>query len=241
MAGLDEELDSVDSLLTICVNFCVNNLEATLADKDAVGFWHLKPDVTLPVNVCENLLKAFVVNDFEINDGVLNIFSDTERTRLCRARVKDSLITDEGVAALTRHNLVELDLSNCPFITSDVVSTIDENCRSLRALYVNDWSDFIRHFHRDHHVFRNVDLRILIARNLSARHCPIALVERYAQCLIQSFSDLHVLDVSSASVNVADWPYLQTLKCLTSLILYDCTIVDMEEAVNSLIEIKSLR
>ncbi|CAH1786643.1 unnamed protein product [Owenia fusiformis] len=122
-------INQPDSLWDISLLYCVRNLQtfcvqelAVTNNDQTVYNWKLREGLTLPLEVCESLLTAFLANhyrepdepdyyDYKLN-SFLHIFQDTLRTRLKRVNLSRMQVVDTALEWILSHKLTELDISD---------------------------------------------------------------------------------------------------------------------------------
>ncbi|XP_020821129.1 protein zer-1 homolog isoform X1 [Phascolarctos cinereus] len=121
--------DSPESLMALCTDFCLRNLEGTLGyllDNETL---RLHPDVFLPSEICDRLVNEYVelVNadcNFEPHESFFSLFSDPRSTRLTRIHLREDLVQDQDLEAIRKQDLVELYLTNCEKLTAKSLQTL---------------------------------------------------------------------------------------------------------------------
>lgn len=138
------EENAPEPLLDLSGKYVIRNPESFCVLNHENGMWSLRPGVALPTEICEKLLNLWQDSDPELlNDKFLNIFSDIQCTRLKRVTLRSSSVTDAGIKSLLTHNLVELDISNCKYLTKRTLECINENCDSLNTLVIGKTKDIL--------------------------------------------------------------------------------------------------
>ncbi|XP_007475163.1 protein zer-1 homolog isoform X3 [Monodelphis domestica] len=131
--------DSPESLMTLCTDFCLRNLEGTLGyllDNETL---RLHPDVFLPSEICDRLVNEYVelVNadcNFEPHESFFSLFSDPRSTRLTRIHLREDLVQDQDLEAIRKQDLVELYLTNCEKLTAKSLQTLGSFSPTLVSL-----------------------------------------------------------------------------------------------------------
>ncbi|OWK10606.1 ZER1 [Cervus elaphus hippelaphus] len=105
--------DTPESLMALCTDFCLRNLDGTLGyllDKETL---RLHPDIFLPSEICDRL-----VND----------------TRLTRIHLREDLVQDQDLEAIRKQDLVELYLTNCEKLSAKSLQTLRSFSHTLVSL-----------------------------------------------------------------------------------------------------------
>nr|XP_060613514.1 protein zer-1 homolog [Anolis sagrei ordinatus] len=121
--------DSPESLMTLCTDYCLHNLEGTLCyllDNETL---RLHPDIFLPSEICDRLVNDYVelVNSdsiFDHNENFFALFSDPRSTRLARIHLREDLVQDQDLEAIRKQDLMELFLTNCEKLTAKSLQTL---------------------------------------------------------------------------------------------------------------------
>ena len=76
---------SLQDLSLLCI---LRNMERVLVDFDErLGHYHLKPDVVLPLSVCDNLVQTSRVHGLPMTELFWSVFYDTCSTKLKKIKV----------------------------------------------------------------------------------------------------------------------------------------------------------
>lgn len=78
-------------------------------------------------------------------NAIINLFRDTSRTWLKHVSIRNSLITDEGLQTLLRHNLVSLSLWYCHNVTRQSYETLLQHGTELQHLELGRNVDLLKH------------------------------------------------------------------------------------------------
>ncbi|XP_066466601.1 protein zer-1 homolog [Tiliqua scincoides] len=120
--------DSPESLMTLCTDYCLHNLEGTLCyllDNEAL---HLHPEIFLPSEICDQLVNDYMelvnTNAIDHNESFFNLFSDPRSTRLARIHLQEIIVQDQDLEAIRKQDLVELFLTNCDRLTAKSLQTL---------------------------------------------------------------------------------------------------------------------
>uniref|UniRef100_A0A8C9PJN0 Protein zer-1 homolog n=1 Tax=Spermophilus dauricus TaxID=99837 RepID=A0A8C9PJN0_SPEDA len=131
--------DTPESLMTLCTDFCLRNLDGTLGyllDKETL---RLHPDIFLPSEICDRLVNEYVelVNTactFEPHESFFSLFSDPRSTRLTRIHLREDLVQDQDLEAIRKQDLVELYLTNCEKLSAKSLQTLRSFSHTLVSL-----------------------------------------------------------------------------------------------------------
>uniref|UniRef100_A0A8B9CQQ4 Protein zer-1 homolog n=2 Tax=Anser TaxID=8842 RepID=A0A8B9CQQ4_9AVES len=131
--------DSPESLMTLCTDFCLRNLEGTLCyllDNETL---RLHPDIFLPSEICDKLVNEYVElvktdSIFEPHESFFTLFSDPRSTRLARIHLREQIVQDQDLEAIRKQDLVELYLTNCEKLTAKSLQTLVSFSHTLISL-----------------------------------------------------------------------------------------------------------
>lgn len=115
------------------MKFIVNNLQ-TICLETSEGY-KLYEGLVLPSEICEPLIETYQ-NIGEVNDVFVRLFEDIDKTKLFSVHICNSTITDDGLEHLLRHNLYELSLTNCQYLTQRTYTNIFKYSGNLRSLFI---------------------------------------------------------------------------------------------------------
>nr|CAI5840566.1 unnamed protein product [Callosobruchus analis] len=128
-----------EKLLDICFDYINKHLLDTICYEDPVtGKLSLNIGLTLPVEICERLLSVRSNSFMPVHTNFVNIFKDTNCTRLKRVRLRKSKIQDADLEILLRHRLIELEICRGLDLTHNCVKYITEYGSSLLSLTIED-------------------------------------------------------------------------------------------------------
>lgn len=252
-------------LMVICLQKCVSNLHTFCAHHEVLEsacVFRVSGTPALPAEICERLLKIFLYrrqcyhnfcnrpSDFVNLSEFLQIFSDYSRTALHRVDFQGTELNDSDIALISRHPLVELNVSGCSKLTKSSMKYIKE-MKMLKVLRLGDTAQSLlvgdndRKFSKEMFKrrqscedqefieLRALNLRVLTLNSLSSAVCPSAIAS-----IVQPLKQLVYLDLSHCS-NIGDLAYLTDLQNLTFLILHDCP--QLPVLVDNICKIKTLR
>lgn len=246
-----------DSLVDICVKFCLKNRTHLCYINEETAEYNLCNGITLPAEICERMIHLYSEDlDKVIDDKFLNLFKDPLTSRLNRVNLHDSVVTDEGIILITRHPLVELDISNCSKLTQNTLKKLNNMKSDLLSLTVGSAVQIFpetlepiqesedesleeclptiasNYRHRGY-ILRGPNLRKLAIKGLSTT------VERhYFPLLLRSLNHLTHLDLSMC-YNLGDLKYLLPHKQLLFLCLFD--VPRLQDAIGNITELSNLR
>ncbi|KAM6193029.1 protein zer-1 homolog isoform 1-T2 [Sarcoramphus papa] len=131
--------DSPESLMTLCTDYCLRNLEGTLCyllDNETL---RLHPDIFLPSEICDELVNEYVElvktdSIFEPHESFFTLFSDPRSTRLARIHLREQIVQDQDLEAIRKQDLVELYLTNCEKLTAKSLQTLVSFSHTLISL-----------------------------------------------------------------------------------------------------------
>ncbi|XP_013390971.1 protein zer-1 homolog [Lingula anatina] len=129
-----------ETLQSLCMRYCANNLGVLCNLDQKTNHLSLKDGICLPLELCEGLLKAYRKETYDSNlDGFLGLFENTEHTHLKHLNLRDSWVMDDLVTRLLKHDVVELDISGCPNLTSAVIEQgINKYGKNLQVLHIGN-------------------------------------------------------------------------------------------------------
>ncbi|GAB6018536.1 hypothetical protein CHUAL_000232 [Chamberlinius hualienensis] len=265
-----EEDYSPDRLVDICTDFCVENVETfcdvvRLDDCEELNYV-LKANISLPNEICERMLRRRHQNRQNVNsqmdDSFLMIFRDIHRLPIKRLNIRNcSQVTDEGLATILRHNLIELDVTDCGSLTEETLFNINLHGGELLSLTLGNsvhilpenlepgvvmmidpqnggydnynYNCFGYPYKEKGHIINAPHLRRLVLKNFEE---PVG--KDYLQSLFTPLPLLTHLDLSGCT-------YLRDLKCLVhlthliTLILYG--VPRLQTAIENICKLKTLR
>lgn len=236
-------LNTPQTLLNSCFEYISNNVGVIAVKNPFTGKLELRKGIALPVELCERLLSLRSSINCSVNSEFINVFRDRVCTRLKRAKLKGENLTDADLEVLLAHRLVELDITNCPYITRRSIDYLSEYGSSLLSLSLGSNTKLfperlfgpkskIEDAGYTSYIFHTPALRRLIFRNMRY------LQEYFFVLLLAPMNSLTHLDLSSCS-NIGTFEYSIHLTNLTSLVLYN--IENMEEKITAVCALTNLR
>ncbi|XP_037933697.1 protein zer-1 homolog isoform X2 [Teleopsis dalmanni] len=102
------------------------------SEKDQVR--RLYDDIVIPNDICDRLLDAYQRFNRHIDDSLVHLFEDPNRTSLQMVNLRNSTITSKGLEIIMRHKLYSLSMWYCDGITAQsnhLLSRFGENLRFL--------------------------------------------------------------------------------------------------------------
>jgi len=237
-----DSANAPDSLLDQCFVFVVRHLSTISRVNRATHCYELYPGLALPRELCEKLVYFYNQNVGVLDDRFISLFNNTSFTSLKRICLRNSSVTDEGLAALLKHNLIELDLEKCSNITEQSLSTLNEHGDCLTSLSVgaevqllpNDLYPAHTSSSYDEAIIKAPKLKRLVLRNIM----PGVKDQMYFNRLFQALPNLTYLDLSGF-VDIEDFSFLKQLTNLVSLILHN--VVKVQNGMTAILELKKLR
>ncbi|CAG9781973.1 unnamed protein product [Diatraea saccharalis] len=224
---------SPDSLLDICMDFIVANINTITIFQLPIFRRKLKDDVILPSEICEKFLESYQkVN--RVNDNIANIFRDRSRTRLNTVKLRNSRITDDGLKCLLEHKPYEVELVQCEYLAHGALDIINSNSENLVSLKFGPMTYI---FSQDENLFKQrgfiIDAPNLRRLTIHCRGLPI-----FPLLLLKPLTQLTLLDLSECSSPGSIWA-LSELKNLKSLILYG--VHWAKDVIDWIVTLESLR
>lgn len=256
-----------DSLLDIALRYCIKHQNVFCKYNEMIEEYdELLDDLSLPVGICERLLN---LSKTEMSEDRFNqfitIFKDPSRTHLRHLDLSDSVIDDHSLEILTRHNIAELNISNCKRLTRACLPYIAKLRNSLVSLNVGRSIQIFRIEEENNPqlVEKAEDALMLFFQALDPHNeanQPSNNVEvvselclpylrklvinglktkHYLGRILKSTEYLTYLDLSNCDLDCDDLECLSAQKQLTSLIL--CDVMSVVQCVPAICQLKSLR
>jgi len=243
------ECNSPDSLLDLSARYCINHLDTLIfSTKEEEDSLHL------PMEIGEKLFQMAQEEGLDIDDKFAEIFRHL--TRLLRACLRESSITDRGIKYLLRHRLKELDIHNCAALTGKTLTNLNKYSTNLTSLCVGNCVQILPDYLQSEGTFSDSDsdsgrdgniyqkqgyiikapkLRRLCIRDLFINRGPV-----FFDLLLKPLPDLTHLDLSGAYHNqgMGEFTWLLHCKSLLSLTLHN--IQDIESSLPTLCQLQSL-
>lgn len=230
---------NLESLLDNCFDYINSHLETICEYEDDAGL-KLLPGLALPVEICERLLNVRCNSLKRIGSTFVNIFKDTECTRLKRVRLRRSDITDDDLEILLRHKLTELEVAQNGLLTDACIDMITEYGTTLTCLCFDSTDIFTANLNHTvettftprGYVFLCPQLKKLTLRGIHA------LTSDFYNILLKPLTTLTHLDLSNCD-DLGSLDCTAHLPSLISLILYNVDDIDVK--VPAICKLKSLR
>ena len=245
-----------DRLLDLCVKFCIQNPGTFCAKDPLTNEFHLHNGISLPMEICEKMFEVYQQygnHNHDNTDEFISIFHDTGRTRLRHVSLKNSSVTDDGIASVFRHSLVELDISDCKELSEQALAHINENGNNLLSLIVGTTKIFPRsnifeyensmdltdfgpkrsEYHKRGYIINCPSLRKFVVE-----HLDMSENQDYFPLLLKSLVKLVHLDLSRCH-NIESLSYLLPMKNLRTLILFD--VSGLQDSIKTIPQLRSLR
>lgn len=214
-------------LLDICFNYINKDLESICEFTGYSGYLKLKDGISLPVEICEKLLVVRSTSLCSIDSNFINIFKDTNNTRLKRVRLRKSKILDHDLEVLLSHQLLELELAQSKELTHNCIRHITTYGSSLVSLGIGEevnifptsifgdlskWSQ--------NYIFETPNLR-----RFALKGCQ-SLPSQFYGLLLNPMINLVHLDLSNCG-SLDNFSYSKHLINLRSLVLYNVDNIDL--------------
>ncbi|KAM3825527.1 protein zer-1 homolog isoform 1-T2 [Vipera latastei] len=244
--------DSPESLMTLCIDYCLHNLEGTLCYLLDNETFRLHTDIFLPSEICDRLVNDYVdlVNAdtlFEHNENFFSLFSDPRSTRLARIHLREDIVQDQDLEAIRKQDLVELFLTNCEKLTAKSLQTLGSFSPTLVSLSLFGCTNFFYEEENpggcedDFNPTRQVlvkDFTFEGFQRLRFLNLGRMIEGINVESLLRPLASLTALDLSWIQLN--DVHFLTQWKdSLASLVLYN---VDLsEEHIQVLAQLRKLR
>ncbi|XP_026568048.1 protein zer-1 homolog isoform X1 [Pseudonaja textilis] len=244
--------DSPESLMTLCIDYCLHNLEGTLCYLLDNESFRLQTDIFLPSEICDRLVNDYVdlVNAdtlFEHNENFFSLFSDPRSTRLARIHLRDDIVQDQDLEAIRKQDLVELFLTNCEKLTAKSLQTLGSFSPTLVSLSLFGCTNFFYEEENpggcedDFNPTRQVlvkDFTFEGFRRLRFLNLGRLIEGINVESLLRPLVSLAALDLSWIQLN--DIHFLTQWKdSLASLVLYNMDLC--EEHIQVIAQLRKLR
>lgn len=243
----DLEDNSPDTLVSICTEFCVKHLK-TFCDWDyQEKRYVLRSGLSLPNEICEGMLnKCCAMDSCKIDGDFLKLFSNPQNTRLKRVNLRNcDYVTDDDMAIVLSHGLVELDITNCLNITQQTYDHINSNGEDMISLVIGNSVNILPETldldeisppcssNRRTCILNTPNLKRLVIKNWEE-----LLEIDYLSLLFKPLPHLTHLDLSGCQClgNLSELVYLSEL---VSLVLYG--VPGLSDAIQNICQLKNLR
>ncbi|XP_070811849.1 protein zer-1 homolog [Pituophis catenifer annectens] len=244
--------DSPESLMSLCIDYCLHNLEGTLCYLLDNETFRLQTDIFLPSEICDRLVNDYVdlVNAdtlFEHNENFFSLFSDPRNTRLARIHLRGDIVQDQDLEAIRKQDLVELFLTNCEKLTAKSLQTLGSFSPTLVSLSLFGCTNFFYEEENpggcedDFNPTRQVlvkDFTFEGFRRLRFLNLGRLIEGINVESLLRPLASLTALDLSGIQLN--DIHFLTQWKdSLASLVLYNMDL--SEEHIQVIAQLRKLR
>ncbi|XP_060746432.1 protein zer-1 homolog [Tachysurus vachellii] len=131
--------DDPESLMSQCTVFCLKNLRRTMCYMGERNQLCLRPDIFLPSEICDKLVHMYVElvqtdTEFEPQDGFFQLFSNPHSTRLSRLHLREDVVRDRDLKAISKQDLMELHLTCCNHLSNRSLCTLRKFRHTLVSL-----------------------------------------------------------------------------------------------------------
>lgn len=232
-----------EKLLDICFEYVNKHLETICRYDPVSDNLQLMEGVALPVELCERLLNVRSNSFTIINSSFINIFRNTDCTRLKRVRLRKSDIQDDDLEILLKHRLTELDISYSPSLTTNCIGYITEYGSSLLTLSIGENTEIFPtkifgklkvNEYEKNYIFLAPNLKRLSLKGLNM------LQPDFYMLLLNPLTNLTHLDLSHCS-DLRSFDYTEHLSNLSSLVLYNVDGIDTKvPAICKLVNLRHL-
>ncbi|XP_013781312.1 protein zer-1 homolog [Limulus polyphemus] len=244
---------SPDSLLDICIKYCLENdyiICNINTDKDSEQQTSsLREGISLQLGICERMLQIYQERMHRtVDDTFLCVFNDPVKTRLKKVDLYNSNITDDGLETVLRHDIDELGISNCFNLTERSLELINSAGSNILSLCIGTTVQIFQHKmlffelfmgeepeKTEMFILKTPNLRKLIFKGLEVE---VPTHYDFFSVLLKPLKMLVHLDLSSCSP-LKDLSCLKTLENLISLILYD--VPKLHKHITTICQLKKLR
>ncbi|XP_023341040.1 protein zer-1 homolog [Eurytemora carolleeae] len=249
------EANSPETLVQTTTRFCLSNL-SMFTKREETGLLHLKDDIYLPAELCENFIHVAKEDGINISDEFLNIFQPGQ-TKLRSLFLENSPVSDEGLKMLLSQELRELEIKQCKYLTVNSLHNLNKYSERLERLELGTevyilpdylqpqgtFSDSESEDERDGNIFEKQGY-ILQAPNLQSliiRDLFVRKGSSYFDLLLKPLSGLLRLDVPGLNHNFGikcfDW--LLNCKLLVSLNLHN--VKNLQSSLHCLTQLTRLQ
>ena len=221
----------------------------------------LLPDLQLPTEVCEKLFSMLHQEGLDVTDETAAIFGDTSCARLRRVSVRESSLTDAGLAHLLKHDLHSLDVHNCAGLTGGALELLNRRASALVSLNVGNSTQILPDYVTESRHRRDEDedddedsldeedkeaavydergyiLRAPRLQRLAMRELYVTGGQPYLDLLLRPLPGLTHLDLSELKhvEGLGDFAFLRHLPRLASLVLHN--VQGLDAAVESVLSL----
>uniref|UniRef100_A0A1A9V408 Protein zer-1 homolog n=1 Tax=Glossina austeni TaxID=7395 RepID=A0A1A9V408_GLOAU len=214
----------------ICNNLDVISYEDESLDRSRI----LRDGIVLPNDICDRLLEAYQQFYRHLDDRFVTLFRDKHRTSLKVVHLRNSTLTNSGLAILMRHELYSLSIWYCDRITEWSQELLAHHGESLRSLELGIGSHMLQN--RDPNDKEPVDFQ-LNCPNL--RRLVLNGVPLHHQLQFAHLDDLIHLDLTSCVLGNFSLSALTSLPKLHTLILFN--VWPIENGLHAICALKQLR
>ncbi|CAG9767948.1 unnamed protein product [Ceutorhynchus assimilis] len=232
---------ATEKLLDLCFNYINKKLESICEFTGYSGYLKLKDNISLPVEICEKLLSVRSQSLQSIDSNFINIFKDTNNTRLKRVRLRKSKILDHDLEVLLSHQLRELELVRSKELTHNCIKHISTYGASLVTLIIGDDVNIF-----PLSIYAFIDIHDNCGQNFifntpnlqkfALKNCH-GLPDFFYQMLLNPMNKLTHLDLSNCD-SLDNFTYTEHLTSLRTLILYNVSNID--EMLPAICKLKTL-
>lgn len=239
------------SLLDQCFRFIVQQLCTICFLDTSTDLYELHSGLVLPRELCEKVFQFYNQNAGAsgIDDKFVNIFKNTSVTSIKRVRLRNSVISDQGLKILLQHKLIELDLEKCKTISARSLATLNEFGENLLHLTIGTDVSLLPSslksppFDQEFLIYKGQAISPVIKapklRKLAIRNFKFVSNDQlYFDSLFKFLPQLVHLDLSG-STGIECLSFLTHLKRLVYLVLHN--VVKVQDGLTSICELKSLR
>ena len=239
------EENSPEPLIDLCARQVVCHPYTFCVYFEPTG-WKLKSDVALPSEICEKLISIWQdLDPSRLDDNFIEIFEDLSVTRLKRANLKGSNVSDWSIEVLLKHELVELDITSCDKLNKQTVEYINQRGAKLLSLILGQSQNIFPVLEsssmkdgscpivKQGYILNTPNLRRLVVRDLYYPMEP-----HFFALLLKPLHKLTHLDLSGCCF-LNEMYYMQHLNYLVYLNLH--AVQRIQDAINVILGLKTLR
>lgn len=179
-------------------------------------------------------LQFYQNNSLDVDDQLINILKQPDRTPIKYAALRNSSVTDEGLKSLLQHKLISLSLWYCDKITHESWQHLLQCGDELRNLEIGKQVNLLRHREPNERIPLQFSLQLPKLKRLVMHGVALQSTVN----LTQPF-ELSYIDLSSCNLNDFSLECLVHLPQLTTLILFN--VWPLEREIPAICKLRNLQ
>lgn len=184
--------------------------------------------------VSRRFLQFYQNNSMDVDDNLINILKQPDRTPLKYASLRNSSMTDEGLKCLLQHKLISLSLWYCDKITHESWQNLLQCGEELRNLEIGKQVNLLRHREPNDRIPMDFSLQLPKLKRLVMHGVALqSTVNLIEPC------ELSYIDLSSCQLNDFSLECLTRLPHLTTLILFN--VWPLEREIPAICKLRNLQ